>query len=154
MQGGACHRGGGTVPPAWLPEDALPSSCLLLAASTLCTPHLDSQLLPPLQKPSHCWEEKRGSPNLLQGAGSRSRSLICLCMVLHALPWVQVHALMVSPVGLAGQGAGCLGASQGNAGGLPPQTAAQQCPGSLPHWGLAADPTAGWPQLCAAAGPP
>lgn len=32
--------GGGTVPSAWLPEDALPGSCLLLAASTLCTPHL------------------------------------------------------------------------------------------------------------------
>lgn len=141
--------GGDTVPPAWLPEDALPGSCLLLAASTLCTPHLDSQLLPPLHKPCHCWGK-----NVEVQICHRSRFLICLCMVLHALAWLQVHALMLSPVGLVGHGAGCLGASQSNAGGLPPQTPAQQCPRQPATLGTGCQPTAGWPQLCAAAGPP
>lgn len=91
---------------------------------------VDSQLLPPLQKYCHCWGEKRGSLNSSQiPAGSRSRSLICLCMVLHAyIPWLQLHALMLSCVGRVAQGAGCLRASQGNAGGLPPQIPAQRCP--------------------------
>lgn len=45
-----------------------------------------------------------------------------------------------------------LGASQGNAGGCHPKLQHSSVHGSLPHWGLAAHPTAGWPQLCAAAG--
>lgn len=51
-------------------------------------------------------------------------------------------------------GAGCLGASQGNAGGLPPQTPAQQCPCSLPHWGLAANPMQAGRSYVLQLGPP
>lgn len=73
-------------------------------------------------------------------------------MVLHALLWLQVHVLVLSSVGLVGQAASCLGASQGNAGVCHPKLQHSSVHGSLPHWGLAAHPTAGWPQLCAAAG--